>query len=134
MIAEGAQSVRPRPSRPQRSLPLHPGECPGQRRLEVDGRRSQGSASTSPSSSGEYSFSFPFCCTCAAALDRGYNLTLIKDAHTTAGIDLGYDLRIEAAGIVAELNVTMTWLSYPGRKNGTATANEVDFAIPGGVR
>jgi hypothetical protein len=26
----------------------------------------------------------------------------------------------------------MTWLSYPGRRNGTATAEEVDFATPGG--
>jgi hypothetical protein len=27
----------------------------------------------------------------------------------------------------------MTWLSYPGRKNGTATAEAVDFGMPGGV-
>jgi hypothetical protein len=26
----------------------------------------------------------------------------------------------------------MTWVSYPGRTNGTATAEQVDFAIPGG--
>jgi len=26
----------------------------------------------------------------------------------------------------------MTWVSYPGRKNGTAAAEEVDYAIPGG--
>jgi len=25
----------------------------------------------------------------------------------------------------------MTWVSYPGRKNGTAAAEEVDYAIPG---
>jgi hypothetical protein len=25
----------------------------------------------------------------------------------------------------------MTWLSYPGRTNGTVTAEEVDFATPG---
>ena len=28
----------------------------------------------------------------------------------------------------------MTWVSYPGRKNGAATAQEVEFATPGGVR
>jgi len=28
----------------------------------------------------------------------------------------------------------MTFLSYPGRKNGTAMADAVDFASPGGVR
>jgi nicotinamidase-related amidase len=72
--------------------------------------------------------------TAYGALDRGYDLTLLKDAHTTETIDLGNGSRIEAAGIVTDLNVTMTWLSYPGRKNGTATAKEVDFAVPGGAR
>jgi len=28
----------------------------------------------------------------------------------------------------------MTWLSYPGRTNGIAAAEEVDFAVPGGTR
>ncbi len=31
-----------------------------------------------------------------------------------------------------DLNVCMTWVSYPGRTNGTATAEQVDFATPGG--
>ena len=31
-------------------------------------------------------------------------------------------------------DVVMKWLSYPGRKNGTATAEEVDFSVPGGSR
>jgi nicotinamidase-related amidase len=66
--------------------------------------------------------------TAYAALDRGYDLTLLKDAHTTESIDLGDGSRVEAASIVADLNVTMKWLSYPGRKNGTAGAEEVVFA------
>lgn len=70
--------------------------------------------------------------TAYGALDRGYHLTLLRDAHTTAGIDLGQGERIEASGIVKELNVAMKWLSYPGRRNGTATAEEVDFAVLGG--
>jgi hypothetical protein len=41
---------------------------------------------------------------------------------------------IAAADIIRELNIAMTWLSYPGRTNGTAKADEVDFATPGGVR
>jgi hypothetical protein len=41
---------------------------------------------------------------------------------------------IEAADIIRELNIAMTWLSYPGRKNSTASVEEVDFAVPGGVR
>lgn len=41
---------------------------------------------------------------------------------------------IEAASVVRELNIAMTWLSYPGRTNGTAKAEEIDFASAGGVR
>jgi hypothetical protein len=37
-------------------------------------------------------------------------------------------MRIEAESIVRDLNVAMTWLSYPGRANGVATAKEIDFA------
>ena len=72
--------------------------------------------------------------TAYGALDRGYDLTLVKDAHTTGTIELDDGSRIEAAGVVQELNIAMTWVSYPGRKNGTATAEEVDFATPGGKR
>ena len=71
--------------------------------------------------------------TAYAALDRGYDLTLLNDAHTTGGIELGNGMKVEAPGIVTDLNVTMNWVSYPGRKNGTATAEEVDFAVPGGT-
>ena len=66
--------------------------------------------------------------TAYAALDRGYDVTLVKDAHTTESIDLGDGDKVEAASIVAELNVTMKWLTYPGRTVGTATAETVSFA------
>jgi nicotinamidase-related amidase len=72
--------------------------------------------------------------TAYGALDRGYDLTLIKDAHTTGTLELDNGIRIEAANIVHELNVAMTWLSYPGRRSGTATAEEVEFAAPGDAR
>ena len=72
--------------------------------------------------------------TAYGALERGYDLTLIKDAHTTTTMELDIGARIEAANVVNELNIAMTWLSYPGRANGTATAEAVAFASPGGVR
>jgi nicotinamidase-related amidase len=72
--------------------------------------------------------------TAYGALDRGYDLTLVEDAHTTGTIELGNGVRIEAANVIQELNIAMTWLSYPGRANGTATAEEVDFACTGGAR
>lgn len=72
--------------------------------------------------------------TAYGALDRGYDLTLVKDAHTTGTMELENGTTIEAATVIADLNIAMTWLSYPDRKNGTATAEEVDFATPGGTR
>jgi len=72
--------------------------------------------------------------TAYGALERGYDLTLVKDAHTTGSMELGNGVTIAAANVIDELNIAMTWLSYPGRTNGTATAAEVDFATPGGTR
>lgn len=72
--------------------------------------------------------------TAYGALDRGYDLTLVEDAHTTKTIQFDDGRKIEAADIVEELNIAITWLSYPGRKNGTAKAEEVDFTTPGGSR
>lgn len=66
--------------------------------------------------------------TAYGALDRGYDLTLVNDAHTTGAIELDDGAIIAAQDIVRELNIGMTWVSYPGRTNGTAAAAEVDFA------
>jgi nicotinamidase-related amidase len=72
--------------------------------------------------------------TAYGALDRGYDLTLVKDAHTTGSIELEGGATIEAANIIRELNIAMAWLEYPGRKSGSASAIELDFAVPGGVK
>ncbi len=72
--------------------------------------------------------------TAYGALERGYDLTLVKDAHTTQSMDLDNGVRIEAVNVIHELNVAMKWVSYPDRTNGTATAEDVDFATPGGTR
>ena len=66
--------------------------------------------------------------TAYGALERGYDLTLVNDAHTTGTMELDDGTKIEAANVVRELNIAMTWLSYPGRSNGTASAEEIDFA------
>jgi nicotinamidase-related amidase len=62
-----------------------------------------------------------------ATLERGYDLTLLKDAHTTGDIDRGDGTAVEARGIVDDLNMAMTWQDYPGRKSQTAKAAEVAF-------
>lgn len=71
--------------------------------------------------------------TAYAALERGYDLTLVNDAHTTETMVLDEDTRIEASSIIRELNVAMTWVSYPGRRNSTVKAEEVSFSDPTAV-
>lgn len=68
--------------------------------------------------------------TAYAALDRGFDVTLLSDAHTTGDMELGSGRRVEARVVIDDLNVAMRWLSYPGRVNGVATAAEADFAAP----
>ena len=72
--------------------------------------------------------------TAYGALERGYDLTLVNDAHTTGSMALDDGTSVRADSVIRELNIAMTWLSYPGRKNGTAMAEAVDFASAGGVR
>jgi nicotinamidase-related amidase len=66
--------------------------------------------------------------TAYGALDRGYDVTLLKDAHTTETVEFQDGSNVDAACVIRELNMTMTWLSYPGRSNGTASVEEFDFA------
>ncbi len=65
--------------------------------------------------------------TAYAALDRGYDLTLLKDSHTTSNIDLDDGTRVDAVSMITDLNIAMKWLSYPGRKNRTAEVEDADF-------
>ena len=65
--------------------------------------------------------------TAYGALDRGYDVTLIGDAHTTGAIELDNGVRIEASTIIDELNVGLSWVRYPGRTNRVAATEEVAF-------
>lgn len=71
--------------------------------------------------------------TAYAALDRGYDLTLIEDAHTTGDLELPGGRRVEARQVIDDLNTAMTWLEYPGRRNRTAAAATVDFGQGAGT-
>lgn len=71
--------------------------------------------------------------TAYGALDRGYDLTLVEDAHTTGTMEFDNGTRIVASNIIDELNVCMTWVRYPGLANGTAAAESIDFATPRGT-
>jgi len=71
--------------------------------------------------------------TAYGALDRGYDLTLVEDAHTTGTMELDNGTKIEAPNVIDELNVCMTWVRYPRHANSTATAENIDFATPRGT-
>ena len=62
-------------------------------------------------------------------LERGYDLTLLSDAHTTNTMVLDDGTRLEAADLVKELSIAMTWLSYPGRTNATAKTEDTTFTV-----
>lgn len=66
--------------------------------------------------------------TAYAALERGYDLTLVQDAHTTGSMDLDNGSRIEASVVVDELNVAIRWLRYPGRTNRGVSVEAIDFS------
>ncbi len=65
--------------------------------------------------------------TAYGALDRGFDVTLLSDAHTTSDMDLGPDRIVTARAVIDDLNVAMRWLSYPGRVNAVAKSAEADF-------
>ncbi|GIV68701.1 MAG: isochorismatase family protein [Thermogemmata sp.] len=67
--------------------------------------------------------------TAYGALDRGYDLTLIKDAHTTETLELENGVKIEAIDVIRDLNIVMTWVSYPGRTNKAVSVGDIDFAL-----
>ncbi|HHY58363.1 MAG TPA: isochorismatase family protein [Chloroflexi bacterium] len=67
--------------------------------------------------------------TAYAALDRGYDLTLLEDAHTTETVELDNGATIAAMSMIQDLNLAMTWLSYPGRKNATMAAAAVGAGV-----
>lgn len=69
--------------------------------------------------------------TAYGALDRGYDLTLVRDAHTTKTLRLEDGVTVEAQSMIVDLNTAMQWLEYPGRVNGTQSVDKLDFGRPG---
>lgn len=66
--------------------------------------------------------------TAYGALERGYDLTLVSDAHTTEHMQLEDGTGVSAAAVVADLNVAMRWLRYPGRSTRATPVGELSFA------
>ncbi|RTL42149.1 MAG: isochorismatase family protein [Burkholderiales bacterium] len=66
--------------------------------------------------------------TAFGALERGFDLTLVADGHTTVDLDLGPGRTVPAQALVDDLNTALRWLAYPGRRNRTVDAADLDFA------
>ena len=66
--------------------------------------------------------------TAYGALERGYDLTLLEDAHTTETIELGNGATIKAEDVIHDLNVTMDWISYPRSSTSVTSVGVVEFA------
>ena len=65
--------------------------------------------------------------TAYAALDKGYDLTLIKDAHTTGDIVLGDNDTIKASDIVRGFNIVLAGIRYPGRTIHVISVSDLSF-------
>lgn len=68
--------------------------------------------------------------TAYAALERGYDLTLIEDAHTTSPIERQDGRTIDAESIIDELNVALKWSTYANRRNTTIRAAQIGVTTP----
>ena len=66
-----------------------------------------------------------------ASGDGSTSLTLGKYVYSSLGnsIELGGGARVTAAYIIADLNVVMKFISYPGRKSTIASAGDIVFAV-----
>ncbi len=60
------------------------------------------------------------------ALVRGYDATLVSDAHTTDDPSK-YGAPLDAAQVIAHTNLYWQYTSAPGRRGSTVTAAEVTF-------
>lgn len=65
--------------------------------------------------------------TAYSALERGYDLSVAGDAHTTESIPLGPQRTLAAPDLIAELNVGLNWVSFPGVTNQVCPSAQIRF-------
>jgi len=70
--------------------------------------------------------------TAHGALERGYDVTLLSDAHTTQDMELAPGRIVEARSVIDDLNLAMQGLAYPGRSNAAVSVAEADFGARSG--
>jgi nicotinamidase-related amidase len=65
--------------------------------------------------------------TAYAALERGYDLALVSDAHSTEALRLPDGKTVPAEVIVAELNAVLEWVSAPNVRTEVKTTDALKF-------
>jgi len=65
--------------------------------------------------------------TAYGVLERGYDLVLASDAHTTKNLDVGGGRVIPAESLIAELNVGLGNVEYPGRTSRAVPVADIEF-------
>ena len=65
--------------------------------------------------------------TAYAALERGYHLTLVSDAHSTESLTLPEGKIVPAESIVADLNAVFEWVSVPNVHTEVKMTEDVRF-------
>jgi len=65
--------------------------------------------------------------TAYAAVDRGYDLALASDAHSTESMRLPGGTTVAAEAIVAELNAVFEWISVPNVRTEVKKASDIAF-------
>ena len=69
-------------------------------------------------------------CTLHGALVRGYDATLVTDAHTTDDPSQ-YGLPLNAEQVIAHTNMYWNYSAAPGRAGRTAPTADIDFGSSG---
>ena len=65
--------------------------------------------------------------TAYAALERGYHLALVSDAHSTESLRLPDGMTVPADSIVAELNAVLSWVSVPNVRTEVKQTKDIGF-------
>jgi nicotinamidase-related amidase len=65
--------------------------------------------------------------TAYAAVDRGYHLALVSDAHSTESLKLADGTTVPAELIVADLNAVFEWVSVPNVRIEVKKTADVAF-------
>lgn len=65
--------------------------------------------------------------TAYSAMDRGYDLVIVSDGHSTTNLESSQGRVIPAADIIEEFNSVMRWISAPNVRVDVKSTGEVTF-------